>query len=72
MRETSPSITEMTAGDYIAARRAEQKDFVSLSFSTISAVGEHASSPHYHPDPKANNYLKKDQVFLCDSGAQYL
>ena len=72
MREPTPTITEVTAGDHIAARRAEQKDFVSLSFTTIAAVGEHASSPHYHPDQKAKHLLKKDEVFLCDSGAQYL
>lgn len=72
MLETTPNVTENSAADYIAARRAEQKDFVSLSFGTISAVGGHASSPHYHPDPAAHNLLRKDKVFLLDSGAQFL
>jgi len=42
-----------------------------ISFDTISAAGPHAALPHYRVTTQSNLKLKKNQIFLCDSGAQY-
>lgn len=71
---------EMTAGraqDELSAAakfeelRRAQKDFVSLSFPTISAAGASASSPHYLPSPATNRPILPTDLYLTDSGAQF-
>ncbi|CAB3408419.1 unnamed protein product [Caenorhabditis bovis] len=52
--------------------RAQQKKYVDLSFSTISAAGEHAALPHYHPEGEdGKKEASADSVYLVDSGAHY-
>uniref|UniRef100_A0A1I7W8Y3 Peptidase_M24 domain-containing protein n=1 Tax=Heterorhabditis bacteriophora TaxID=37862 RepID=A0A1I7W8Y3_HETBA len=42
------------------------------SFSTISAVGDHAASPHYDSEGEGGaRKVALDQVYLLDSGAHY-
>jgi hypothetical protein len=45
---------------------------VSLSFPTISAAGPNASIIHYNPRREAPGALHADQLYLCDSGAQFM
>ena len=42
-----------------------------MSFPTISATGANGSIIHYNPQSKSS-ILKKSQLYLCDSGAQYI
>ena len=42
-----------------------------MSFPTISAFGANGSIIHYNPQSKSS-ILKKSQLYLCDSGAQYI
>ncbi|KAL1747023.1 peptidase M24, structural domain-containing protein [Schizophyllum fasciatum] len=65
-------LTECTAADQLEAFRAEQKHFKGLSFPTISATGPNGAIIHYGPTPDDCSTVKKDQVYLCDSGAQFL
>lgn len=65
--------------EFDAATRLEKfrKDlggqfFQGLSFTTISSTGKNAAIIHYSPDPIGSAIIDKDQVYLCDSGAQYL
>ena len=51
--------------------RRENKNYFSPSFPTISAVGSNGSIIHYNPEQN-NKKLKSGQLFLCDSGAQYV
>ena len=51
--------------------RKENKNYFSPSFPTISAVGRNASIIHYNPIQN-NKRLISGQLYLCDSGAQYL
>lgn len=46
--------------------------FQGLSFPTISSTGPNASIIHYQPTAEKNSVIRKDQIYLCDSGAQYL
>lgn len=45
--------------------------FKGLSFPTIAASGPHGAITHYFPSEELNRKLARDEMFLCDSGAQY-
>uniref|UniRef100_A0A671QIV0 Xaa-Pro aminopeptidase 1 n=1 Tax=Sinocyclocheilus anshuiensis TaxID=1608454 RepID=A0A671QIV0_9TELE len=51
---------------------SQQRDFVGLSFPTISSVGPNGAIIHYRPLPETNRTLSLNEVYLIDSGAQYL
>lgn len=42
-----------------------------LSFETISAVGAHSAIIHYSPNKKTDVPITDQEIYLCDSGAQY-
>jgi len=65
-------ITETEASDYLDALRAADRNFVSLSFPTISAYGENAAMCHYQASPRTAAVLRAKGFYLADSGAQYL
>ena len=65
-------MTELSASDYLAARRAEQKGFLDLSFDTICAYGAHAAIIHYAPTPETDIPLEAHGLLLVDSGGHYL
>ena len=48
------------------------KHFKGLSFDTISSTGPNAAIIHYKPSPTESAIIKKDEIYLCDSGAQFL
>jgi len=52
--------------------RKTQRDYMGLSFETIAAVGPNAAVIHYHASPATNRPITKQELFLVDSGAQYL
>lgn len=72
---------ELQAGTYVdeisgATRleefRRKQDKFMGLSFSTISASGPNGSIIHYHPEESSNRQITLSEIYLCDSGAQYM
>ena len=65
------NISEFEASKKLELFRKENKGFFSLSFPTISATGANGSIIHYNPKSKST-ILKKSQLYLCDSGAQYM
>ena len=52
--------------------RKKNKSFYSLSFPTISGTGPNGAIIHYKADKKSNRLLKQGDVYLVDSGGQYL
>lgn len=42
-----------------------------LSFNTISSSGPNGAIIHYDPEPETNRVLSVDDLYLCDSGAQF-
>ncbi|KAK7109470.1 xaa-Pro aminopeptidase 1-like [Littorina saxatilis] len=66
------TVTEVSAADKAEEFRSAQKDFVSLSFDTISSVGPDGAIIHYKPKPETDRPVTTDQIYLIDSGAQYL
>lgn len=65
-------ITEMSASDYLLSLRQQQENFLEPSFSTIAAYKEHAAMMHYSANKETDVALKKEGLFLVDSGGQYL
>uniref|UniRef100_A0A3Q2X9V8 X-prolyl aminopeptidase (aminopeptidase P) 1, soluble n=1 Tax=Hippocampus comes TaxID=109280 RepID=A0A3Q2X9V8_HIPCM len=66
------TVTEISAADKAEELRSQQKHFVGLSFPTISSVGPNAAIIHYRPLPETNRTLTVNEVYLIDSGAQYI
>ncbi|XP_035017379.2 xaa-Pro aminopeptidase 2 [Hippoglossus stenolepis] len=64
--------TELTASDYVNKCRSKQKDSRGPSFDTISASGPNAALAHYSPSAETSRRLRVDEMYLVDSGGQYL
>eukprot|EP00941_MAST-03F_sp_MAST-3F-sp1_P003479 g3479.t1 len=67
------ALTECSVSDRLEKfRRDESPDhFVSLSFDTIAGSGANGAIIHYKPEPSSCASLCVENMFLCDSGAQY-
>ncbi|RNF12659.1 putative aminopeptidase P1 [Trypanosoma rangeli] len=66
------SITEASGARRLEEFRREEEHFVQLSFSTISSVGPNAAVVHYTAPPEGSATIVPNQLYLVDSGAQYL
>ncbi|XP_074505511.1 xaa-Pro aminopeptidase 2 isoform X2 [Sebastes fasciatus] len=64
--------TELTAAEYVNKCRSKQKDSRGPSFETISASGPNAALAHYSPSEETSRRLTVDEMYLVDSGGQYL
>ncbi|XP_051276790.1 xaa-Pro aminopeptidase 2 [Dicentrarchus labrax] len=64
--------TELTAAEYVNKCRSKQKDSRGPSFETISASGPNAALAHYSPTAETSRRLTVDEMYLVDSGGQYL
>ncbi|MFW3146873.1 MAG: aminopeptidase P family protein [Thermoplasmatota archaeon] len=73
LKEAVPrgGVTEIEAADKLEQFRKQGKNFVGLSFSTISGYGEHGAIIHYDPTPETDVELKPEGIYLVDSGGQY-
>jgi len=65
-------VTEISASQKLEKFRAEQKLFMAPSFGTISAYKGHGAIVHYKSSDETNVELKKEGIYLIDSGGQYL
>ncbi len=65
-------ITEVSAAEKLEEFRKKQDGFIEPSFDTIAAYKENAAMMHYKAEEEKSNYeLKKEKMFLVDSGGQY-
>ena len=64
-------ITEVDAQDKLERFRKRNKNYLYPSFNTIAATGENGAIVHYRATKKNNREIKKNDLFLCDSGGQY-
>ncbi|MGB0630280.1 MAG: aminopeptidase P family protein [Alphaproteobacteria bacterium] len=65
-------VTEISAAARLRAFRAPNALFRGLSFETISGSGPNGAIVHYRVTPETDRALKPGDVYLVDSGAQYL
>lgn len=65
-------VDEISGASKLEEFRSKQAHFMGLSFATISASGPNGSVIHYHPAAETNRQINDKEIYLCDSGAQYL
>lgn len=63
---------EISGADYLENCRKQQDRFMGLSFPSISSSGPNGAVIHYHPEVATNRPIGKKELYLIDSGAQYL
>ncbi|WP_041040613.1 aminopeptidase P family protein [Paramagnetospirillum magnetotacticum] len=66
------TVDEMAAADALEGFRSRGEHFRGLSFPTISGAGPNGAIVHYHSTPKTNRPLAAGDLYLVDSGGQYL
>ena len=69
---SSRNVTEAEAAGHAEACRKKQTHFDCLGFDTISSTGPDGALIHYEPAPETDKLISVDELYLIDSGAQYL
>jgi Xaa-Pro aminopeptidase len=68
----SGRVDEIAASKRLETTRAETQALKEISFDTISGSGPHGAIVHYRVNTSTNRALKAGELYLVDSGAQYL
>ena len=66
------TLSEISVSDKLREFRSEQENFVGESFGTIAGYAGHGAIVHYSATPESDVKLKAENIFLLDSGGQYL
>jgi len=66
------TLSELSASDKLRHFRSEQVNFMGESFGTIAGYAAHGAIVHYSATPESDAKLKPENIFLLDSGGQYL
>ena len=66
------TVSELDAAARLHAFRRKNELFRDLSFDTIAGAGPNGAIVHYRSTEKTNRALAPGEIFLLDSGAQYL
>jgi len=64
-------ITEIDSQNKLEKFRKLNKNYLFPSFNTIAGTGSNGAIVHYRASKKSNRTIKKNDIFLCDSGGQY-
>ncbi|MCC7260648.1 MAG: aminopeptidase P family protein [Alphaproteobacteria bacterium] len=70
--ESGAALDEMSVSDRLKEFRAEGEHFRGLSFPTIAGFGPNGAIVHYRATAQSNRTFAERNLFLLDSGAQYL
>lgn len=65
-------VDEISAAQQLEAYRAAHRHLRGLSFDTISATGANGAIVHYRVTTATNRRLKIGELYLVDSGGQYV
>jgi Xaa-Pro aminopeptidase len=65
-------LDELTASDKLEALRRESSELRDLSFDSISGAGPNGAIVHYRSTEKTNRKLGRGELYLIDSGGQYV
>jgi Xaa-Pro aminopeptidase len=71
-RAADGTLTEIEAAEKLAEFRRANELFRDFSFDTISGAGPNGAIVHYRVTPETNRPIRPDELYLVDSGAQYL
>ena len=64
-------ITEVDAQKKLEDFRKKNKEYLFPSFQTIAGSGPNGAIVHYRAKKNSCRFIKKTDIFLCDSGGQY-
>ena len=64
-------LSELDAKTKLDFFRKKNKNYLFPSFDTISASGPNGAIIHYRANKNSNRIIKKNDIFLFDSGGQY-
>ena len=64
-------ITEVDAQNKLEYFRKQNQKYLFPSFETIAGSGKNGAIVHYRATKNNTKLLKKNEIFLCDSGGQY-
>jgi Xaa-Pro aminopeptidase len=70
--DSQTEISEAQGADKLESFRSNLSFFQGLSFDTISSTGPNGAIIHYKPEHGTCAVIRKDQMYLVDSGGQYL
>lgn len=65
-------LNEFDAAAKLEGFRATNEHYIQLSFTTISSTGPNGAMCHYSAPATGSAVIRADQLYLVDSGAQYL
>lgn len=65
-------VDEVSGADKLQGFREKLPKFMGLSFPTINGFGPNGAIIHYQPKPETSRQITLDNMYLCDSGAQFL
>ncbi|XP_008802676.2 aminopeptidase P2 isoform X2 [Phoenix dactylifera] len=65
-------LTEVEVADKLLEFRKKQAGFMDTSFDTISGYGANGAVIHYSPEPDSCSVVDDKNLFLLDSGGQYV
>ena len=71
IKSLKKNLTELEAEKKLNYFRTKNVNYLYPSFNTISASGPNGAIIHYRANKNSNRLIKKDDIFLCDSGGQY-
>ncbi|WP_343344175.1 aminopeptidase P family protein [Sphingomicrobium sp. XHP0239] len=63
---------ELSVAAKLLSLRKDTGKLKDISFDTISGSGPNGALPHYRVNEDSNRKLENDQIYLVDSGGQYL
>lgn len=66
------NVNEISGATKLEELRSKNEYYKGLSFQTISSSGKNGSIIHYQPTVETNRPITVDEIYLCDSGAQYM
>ena len=64
-------INEVQAQNKLEKFRKQNKNYLYPSFDTIAGTGKNGAIVHYRAKPDNCRLIRKNDIFLCDSGGQY-
>ena len=64
-------ITEFEAQNKLEEFRKKNSNYLYPSFNTIAGAGGNGAIIHYRATKEDTKYIKRSDIFLCDSGGQY-
>ena len=68
----SGTVSEISASQQLESMRAQTNVLKDLSFDTISGAGPNGAIVHYRVTEATNRTLNQGELYLVDSGGQYL